>query len=202
MATWSTDGELNTLDNLVQPIAPGTTSVSNKIDGAAPQGKLITKNAQIVVNDGTTDRVTMGQRADGTYGIKVSKSGYDSTTGTNDQMVMNSDFNQFKIVGSGTGIVNTTGLPDSLTTTNVAIAHGLGYTPSMLVFCNYPTAPAGQYFSAPHTVFIGEGTYWGIYAYFRANVDATYLTMTVGQMGSVTDGVWPFRYYLLQETAN
>lgn len=43
----------------------------------ANQIRLDSKNKRIVVNDGTNDRVIIGRRVDGTYGIDVSSVGYD-----------------------------------------------------------------------------------------------------------------------------
>ena len=209
MATWSTDGELNTLDNLVQPIAPGTTSVSNKIDGAAPTGKLITKNAQIVVNDGTTDRVTMGQRTDGTYGIKVSKAGKDSTTGANSDMVMNSDFNQFKIMGTGTSTMTVSyvspGASPNPYVAGLTVPHGLGYAPAFLAFITPPVSLGFVgYFTVPWDVVFWDNSIGRLYPAIKvdASSDSTNFYASINVDRGAFNGVWTVKYYILQETAN
>jgi hypothetical protein len=65
MALWSVDGKTNSFDKIAEPITPGTTSVSNIVDGKPPTGKLIAKDAAIIVNDGTNNRIIIGFLANG-----------------------------------------------------------------------------------------------------------------------------------------
>lgn len=65
------------------------------------------ENRTKIIRDGDTPRVLIGYQKDGfgtgsDYGIKVSQDGYDVTTATASQLAMSSQFNNFKIIGSGT----------------------------------------------------------------------------------------------------
>jgi hypothetical protein len=60
------------------------------------------------------------------YGIKVSKSGYDISTAGDENLTVNSDYPLLKIVKKGTGsLVFTTSDKEKTAT----IAHNLGYAP-------------------------------------------------------------------------
>lgn len=64
MALWQADGELNAVDNLIQKPAAGTTSITNFKEGQTT-GRVYTKDAQIIVNDGTYDRILIGFQSGG-----------------------------------------------------------------------------------------------------------------------------------------
>jgi hypothetical protein len=186
------DGVTNVGDLL--PSRPSAFGTSNKTPDNGP-AFLKTKDGQLISNDGTTNRVVIGQRSDGSYGIKVSQSGKDALTGTNDQMVMNSDFNQFKIIGKGTGTVTVAG-GEELTTT---IPHGLGFAPAVVAYVSTTWAP-GAYFPVPrmrvNTSTLSFDNLAEVYT------DATNVTLYAGSFNPATDGTYTYRYYLLQETAS
>lgn len=60
MALQQIKGELNAVDGVLQRRPSGTTSPTNKNEGSTPAGKVTIKDAQIIVNDGTTNRILIG----------------------------------------------------------------------------------------------------------------------------------------------
>ncbi len=85
--------------NVENPITPTNSDGVLAIDNNSQEGTT--------VGDGTTDRVLVGFQKDGfgtgqDYGIKVSQDGYNVKTASDDQLVMSSAFNMFKIVQTGT----------------------------------------------------------------------------------------------------
>lgn len=201
MAIHGVEGELlNANDFTQQRQTLGFGFVSPTIDGQK-QGKIVTKNSQLIVNDGNYNRIVIGQRNDGTYGIKVSKNNTDALTTDNSNLVMNSDYNMFKIIATGTGTVYVTGAGQFTTT----VSHNLGYTPAFKAFGNYPTAPAGAFYALELSIPIDSTPTvngYSTYAIMRAYADSTNIYFSVWAIGGITNGNWPFRYYLFQETSN
>ena len=76
-----------------------------------------------------TNRVLMGQRAPGEYGLWVSKPGVDVMSATVDQCLLSTNRRAFQIIQHGT--VGNPGVNGSV---DVAIP-SLGYTPLVLLFC-------------------------------------------------------------------
>lgn len=56
---------------------------------------------KVVTDEDGFDRILIGKKEDGKYAIKVSEAGYDVDTATDDQLVMSSDWNMWKIIRSG-----------------------------------------------------------------------------------------------------
>ncbi len=177
-----------------------TTNGPTNLRDQAAQPYVKTKDAQILVNDGLNDRVVIGQRGDGSFGIKVSKPGFSASTGTSDQQVMSSDFNIFKIVATGTQSI-TKGASSPGTT--IAFAHGLGYRPVIIAFADFTGAsPAIQHLPANY-VNLSNGL---IDLTIQASVDATNVNFayfspsTSAYFGSALTTT--IRWYLMVETAN
>ena len=61
---------------------------------------------KVVTDEDGKDRILIGKKEDGKYAIKVSAPGYDVNTATDEQLVMSSDWNMWKIIHEG--IVNVT----------------------------------------------------------------------------------------------
>jgi len=154
-----------------------------------------------VVNDGADDRILIGYDKDGfgtgeDYGIKVSKSGYDVNTTGNSNLIMNSAFNLFKIVATGTISVTHTA---STSTTSVTTAHGLGFVPGIIAFdyngSDYIQMPALGWVSGTsldlHFQCWTNATNFVFYLY-TPSTGASY-----GAGFTITA-----RYYLTQETAS
>lgn len=77
-------------------------------------------NHRILINDGSYDRILIGDFGDGTYGIKVSQIGKDVKTCEDFDLIMSSELNTLKTLWSG-----ELGPNDSQ-------VHGLGYIPITL----------------------------------------------------------------------
>lgn len=56
---------------------------------------------KVVTDEDGFDRILIGKKEDGKYAIKVSAPGYDVDDATDDQLVMSSDWNMWKIIRSG-----------------------------------------------------------------------------------------------------
>jgi hypothetical protein len=101
---------------------------------------------QVFKDDTGTRRVLLGKGDNGFHGIKVSQAGNDVYTAADDKLVLSSDFNMFKIVGSG----RTTISHAASTLYNTAsVSHGVGRPPIVAAFLDY----SGSYSQLPFTVF-------------------------------------------------
>lgn len=132
------------------------------------------------------------------YGVKVAKQGFDARTAEGDELVMSSEFNLFKIVGTGSVTVNVPSSTGSLT-----IEHGLdGFIPA---FIGYVITPP-QYGAGnpvtnqmPYTEQSPLGT---TKALVQGSVDADNFYINIQTDGSANViGNWLIRYYLLRNTA-
>lgn len=136
-------------------------------------------------------------------GIKVSQAGFDATTAAAGDLVFSSAFNLFKIVQTGTASINSiqTGGASMITT----ITHNLGYTPAHLVFAEFPPSMNGLYGLTGITLCPASFSFLGASQYevktkIVTSANSTTLKISVGDY--LSTGVWNFRYYLMQETAN
>lgn len=113
-----------------------------------------------------------------TFKAKVSKPGFNVLTETNpDNLIFSSDYNTLKYYASGSyQMANVT------TTTNVTIAHNLGYMPFFIVYVNDFFAQPTQYAEVEYLNSVG-----GLKA-ARAYVDANnlYLSYNSGDANPYT----------------
>lgn len=157
-----------------------------------------------VVTDGTNNRILIGYDKDGfgtgnDYGIKVSKAGYDVLTTGDANIVMSSAYNLFKIVATGSGTITVSGAG----TYTVDIAHGLGTVPAFVGFGNFPTDPT-NYYNVPFEAIVDSTptvTGYSIYSIMRMVANSTNLRIQINAIGGITNGSWPYRYYIMQETS-
>lgn len=110
--------------------------ISDGVSGGSLSTGNVGEEFGTVLNDGTTPRVLIGYQEDGfgegkNWGIKVSQDGEDVTTCTDDKLVMSSGFNSFKIVASGTAVIQEAAGVASAT---VTVTHNLGYKPAVFAF--------------------------------------------------------------------
>jgi hypothetical protein len=139
--------------------------------------------------------------------------GIDVFTATNGQLTFNSAQNTFKIAAH-TGVLDSSGgsflVPAgeiaSLTKVD-SYAHGLTFTPTLIG----AVLNGSNYSTLPLQTFIAPTTTTALTANLYMAADSTYVSTYVTCVGdargsagglSVTVSSFPFRLYLLQETAN
>ena len=117
-------------------VGRGTGGAFVRIDGL---------NRRIVINDGTANRLLMGNNG-GTMQVKLSQAGNNVLTAADNNLIWSSEFNSFKIVQTGTVVVPAiaTGTVDGTATGTVT--HNLGYRPSVIAFWDSGTisGPFGE----------------------------------------------------------
>ena len=173
------------------------SQVTNQINGVARDLQAL-QTTQIFKDDTGTRRVLLGKGADGFYGLKVSQEGVDVFSAANDDLVFNSDQNVFKIVSSGTSIIDATSATAGVAISNT-VAHNLGYIPA---FQAYYSA-GGFFYQLPNST--GWGASGGVMTFTNwifAAVDDTNIYLYFIPSASGDIGLFPVKYYLLQETAN
>lgn len=171
-------------------LTSGTLRGEQRIDG------------QIILNDEADDRILIGIQEGGfgtkNLGIKVSQEGQDVKTATDDNLIMSSAFNMFKIVDSGTA---TRTLPNPVTantTYSKTVAHNLGYAPMALVYVSDGSTIAMM----PYTTHAATSGNFFAQNYFV--VDSTNIVFYHMNGGSAFfNGVTlTYKYFLIRETAN
>lgn len=183
--------------------------------------ELINKSNQQgdTVGDGTNERVLVGYQQDGfgtgkDFGIKVSQDGVDVRTASNDQLVMSSAFNMFKIVKTGTFTITppTPWSPGGSGKQTVTVAHDLGYKPAALVYVDNPyivgVSDSGDGLGLlPNPLLLLGSYYTVIQSHAHVDSDNLYVDLIfLNQAGTNLTGAdaytWNYRYYLLRETAS
>ncbi len=101
---------------------------------------------KVVTDEDGKDRIIIGKKEDGEYAIKVSATGYDVNTADDDQLVMNSDWNMWKIIASGS-TVNMT--PSSTKRSSGFTLNGtnVGYVSDICIPIRNLTVPNASVFS-------------------------------------------------------
>jgi hypothetical protein len=167
------------------------------------------ETTKIIKDDTGVRRVLIGSGANGFEGIKVSKSGTDVYTASNDQLIFNSEQNVFKIAVSGNTSTTVTNLAAG-TTKTLTIAHNLGLQPAILCYVNLPNLGVGFYEASgltlmPAQIMFRDASGFGnILVYTSTRVDTTnlYIDIINPTTGLVGAGeTWSFKYYIMQETA-
>lgn len=167
-----------------------------------------------VYYDNTNSRIVEGKLPDGTYGLWVSKPGFnaeDKDAAINDNLIFNSNNDIFRIVLSGTAQLAIPAHPWSSTmvvSDNLSIPHNLGYTPVPLI---YVTDGGSNTYSllGSWTFNASNGNWWTINNRTTAAVTDTLIQISVDQIGWYsttlpagnrnTATTLFFKYYLLQE---
>lgn len=152
---------------------------------------------RMLVNDGSNDILLAGEDDAGDIVFKVSQSGYDVKTATDQQLAFSSGFNQFKIVGKQHIVVSKG------TNTNYAqtsYVHGLGYRPGIVGYVE-GSWNSGASFVVPYTLNSGSS----IQAVCGVAISSTTLTcyISTDNASSIYSGAQTvtFDIYLLAETA-
>lgn len=192
-------------------MAHGTTSINPVTSIIADSGRIQTKNQQILVSDGLTNRAIIGfNKATGTWGVFTVPPGLDITEVTDPrEFSLSSDLQTIISPKSGTITIpgGVSSAPGTDTFAATPIPHGLAYTPSIIgftqgpVISNYPGGttqtldtllPVNFYTSSLNVnnqLTIGtDATY--IYAY--NNVDFLIANPPISS--------WEITYYILNVT--
>jgi hypothetical protein len=194
------DDQQAQIDSVVKQVNDHARAISNE------------NRTKIIKDDSGTQRLLEGFQqggfSNGDVGVKVSQVGIDVASATGDQLIWSTDFNNFKIVSSGT-IDNVVDDPLASGTKNtVTLEHGLSFVPVVIASVgssNSGIIPTGQYANTPFwypIISFASWTGWGLWASVRT--DSTTVYFDVGNYTNVARsgmGTWTFRYYILQETA-
>lgn len=180
--------------------ASGNAVVQGKLPGDIGHGFLMYDPAGLV-------SIACYVDAAGQPVLKIAKDGFDALTATNDQLILNSAQNVFKIVGTGEAHIeaysaNTGGANYGFfQSPTVTITHNLGFTPAIIAYVNN----GGNYILLPWT--FPNGTSSTSFALTEVRVGttsstATFLSTTLALNRADTITGFSIKYYLLQETAN
>lgn len=158
---------------------------------------------EVFKDDTGTRRVLLGKGADGFYGVKVSKAGFDVYDTGNENLVMNSDQNMPKIVTSGTKEVPATagsGTSDSVDLSSL----NLSEPPLTIVSVKYLSGVTPFYQIVP-VIFGAGATLVQASSWVNFEVGGTQtinFSTDLGASATGYEGIWTFRYYVLQESAS
>jgi len=189
--------------------ADGTTGITPKIDN--PSGAYVqTKDAAIIVNDGSFNLARFGYQDDGSIALKIAQSGVSVDTAGDDELVFNSNQNVLKVVKSGTVSMSSSSVSSGNDSTrNVTVTHSLGFAPMVIAIAKYSSTYFEWNGSNLWSYAIGAGsgvTFYGI-EFFTKTISTSAVTFTSLYLngaggGPVTTQAYTIKYYLLQETAN
>lgn len=102
---------------------------------------------KVVTDENGYDRIIIGKQEDGTYSIKVSNTGVSVGNATDDQLVMNSDWNMWKIVASGTTIGMTYSNPKRSSSITINSSN-IGYVSDICIPVRNLKSPSATVFDA------------------------------------------------------
>jgi len=111
---------------------------------------------KVVTDENGYDRIIIGRQEDGTYSIKVSAPNVSVGTASDNQLVMNSDWNMWKIVHSGTTLGMTT--PPKRNSSITLNSANVGYISDICIPIRNATVPLASLFdsNAKPQVFVRE----------------------------------------------
>jgi len=181
-------------------------------------GRLISNEdrTKIITDDSGTERFLQGYQeggfSNGNVGIKLSQEGSSVLDATGDELIFSTDFNLFKIVGSGTIIMpSVTTVADGTNTYSggitSSVAHGLDFTPLVIAFLEVSSS---QYSLMPYSETVSANSPSGgiISQFYRATTSSTnisifrYVITYSSGLGAGTYSGANVKYFLLRETAS
>jgi hypothetical protein len=195
------------------PQIPGDVSQTDLINASNNAVRELNARdvTQVFKDDTGTRRVLIG-KGEGFHGIKVSQTGSDVFTAEDNELVMSSDFNTFKIVQTGEldvamPSVSQVGAGADENSNGYTVAHNLGYVPIFIAYLGVITET--NYKPIPYTeVDLSTGTSI-LNKLVAATSDETNLYFTLKHQvlvltGSHNAGGWDgtIKYYIIRETAN
>ena len=199
--------------------ADGTTAITQKV-GTKAGAFVTTKDASILVNDGTTNVVQLGTLGStGQYGLKVAKSGFDVTSTGNSNLIFNSNQNVFKIVRKAkvnikSGLIS---YPAGAGAVNIGTAYFDYYTTdgiidnvAYIVYKSVPGVATYEQISSGVNATYYSGTYanWSMvgfrYQIYSAAPGSVYITAFLDYVSSVPN-TWggfdeEYTIFILQES--
>jgi len=111
---------------------------------------------KVITDEDGKDRIVLGKQEDGTYAIKVSADGADVGTATDDQLVMNSDWNMWKIIASGQAYMPTT---STRRAGNITLnSTYIGYTHEVFIPIRNLPDPTASSFASRIQLFVRDWT--------------------------------------------
>lgn len=190
--------------------ANSTTSINPVTDSTPTSAFTKTANGQLLVNDGTTNRVSVGALADGTFGLKVSKPTKDVNTAGSSDLIFSSNQNVFKVASVISQSFSHTSGGINPSTSTVTVSHNLGYIPLALCTVNITrndivSANTGVYTLPYLQLGTGGGTtnVFIALAYIQlARSNTSTLTFNIGAQAPSLTIEGTIIVYVLQETAN
>ena len=192
----------NANDLIQNRLAHGTTQNHQAGEEVSPDGLKFRERQLLAQQDGDNKAVFGFLESTNKFGLKVAKAGYDVLTATDSQLIFNSEQNVFKIVQTGTTSVTVpAGYSDSVPYT-ASVAHGLGVAPAILAYVQSTSAAIGGAQGSPLPVIVNTSFPFAYAGLVDCSVTTTTVVFTVaGTVAGQLNGIWTFRYYLLQETA-
>jgi hypothetical protein len=184
---------------------------------------IYSKDAKTLVNDGFNDRVILGQQVDGSYGLVVSKAGFNADPTDPAGLIFNSSQDVFKIVQVGQVTIDPFDALAGTTTTGQAMAVYDSDSDSSPIVLGFTILAAsnGLYLwqgpspesilSDPSTSPIGFDVYVGFNTIVapgsiidgRPQVEIDFNATVANSTGSDITGItYDIKYYILVETAS
>lgn len=160
------------------------------------QNEVVRVNSQgVLISEKGKPRGQLGFK-DNEFAIKVSQKGEDVTSAADSKMVLNSNFNSFKIVAANTVTITPTALAGTYSAT---YEHNLGFVPA---FVAYWVFDGNTYLTVPRYSFTAGGSLgWKL----EASATKTLFQVDFFYLAASTDG-FPnnitVKFYLLIETAS
>lgn len=208
---------LNTVDGLPSPMAHATSGIAYRTENnSSTAPRVVEKDDQIIVFDGTDNKALFGRDGNGDYVVKVAKDGFDVLTAADGDLIFNSAQNVFKIVGTVSSAFPDPGTASppaggggAFVSALTSVAHGLSFTPAFLAFSGAsPTFTQSPNLTNMGTFGAGVGGVGMYVANFSISVNATNVIfrsqlVAYGAVGTSIGVVPPSAtVYLLQETAS
>lgn len=198
-----TNPTVNAVDSSALVNAHATNGIAYRSEGGVGAPRVITKDDQIIVHDGTSNKALLGRDDSGNYVVKVAKDGADVLTATGDDLIFNSDNNLFKIITTGVIPISHVHTVNSAKTTS--IGHGQTGRPTVICFATNLVAPgiasSAPSYQMPVTAPGVSGGNLVIAMLLQAYVDDTNLNIYTWSNPATTITA-DVRYYIIQETAS
>jgi hypothetical protein len=141
---------------------------------------------------------------DGNPIMKVAKTGQDATTGSGDNLTFDSSQDTFKIVKTGTALLNIAQTSGDQTFT-VSVPHGQTKIPAVIAFASGTNLNgiAGSYVQLPYSppVYSSANAAYLTAGFLSFYIDATNVTFYAQICQPFGNGITSIKYYILAESA-